>query len=291
MYSQELIDDSTEYGGGNFGFWDQRTALEWTFQNIEWFGGDKHNITVAGLSAGSYSTFHQMAHELLKPGSDIQTIRRVALWSNGCGTKPKSLPEAQSQFDELLKVLDIPLDATSGEKLARLRKVSTQGIIDAIDLMEQRAFKPASDNDFIQDGLWQELFAGTLGSKMRALGMKIMIGEVSKEENGYKFYDTPTSYPSLIRRLCREYSKELVLAICKEYRPKNSIMEPSATQWREIYGDLFSGVQVRASSRGLIDCLVKGGLPPSSIIRYRIDWRISALARTTPPDLGPTHAR
>ena len=37
---------------GNFGFWDQRLALEWTFKNISCFGGDAAHITIGGLSAG-----------------------------------------------------------------------------------------------------------------------------------------------------------------------------------------------------------------------------------------------
>lgn len=37
---------------GNMGFWDQRTALEWTSRYIHLFGGDPNNITVGGYSAG-----------------------------------------------------------------------------------------------------------------------------------------------------------------------------------------------------------------------------------------------
>lgn len=51
----------------NFGFWDQRTALEWTHDRITSFGGDKDNITVAGYSAGSYSTFQQLTYDVYLP--------------------------------------------------------------------------------------------------------------------------------------------------------------------------------------------------------------------------------
>jgi len=40
---------------GNFGFWDQRLALEWTHENVSYFGGDASNITVGGYSAGEYN--------------------------------------------------------------------------------------------------------------------------------------------------------------------------------------------------------------------------------------------
>ncbi|CAD5208876.1 unnamed protein product [Bursaphelenchus xylophilus] len=38
---------------GNFGLYDMKMALEWVVRNISAFGGDPHNITVGGQSAGA----------------------------------------------------------------------------------------------------------------------------------------------------------------------------------------------------------------------------------------------
>ena len=67
LASRELQAEAARYGetSGNMGFWDQRLALEWTSKNIGCFGGDAGNITVAGYSAGSHSTFQQLVRTSL----------------------------------------------------------------------------------------------------------------------------------------------------------------------------------------------------------------------------------
>lgn len=67
LYSLELEQDAASAGEtvGNHGFWDQRTALEWTKENIGLFGGNGSQITLAGYSAGilTYTVFEAMLNE------------------------------------------------------------------------------------------------------------------------------------------------------------------------------------------------------------------------------------
>ena len=271
----------------NLGFHDQRLALKWTHANISLYGGNASNITVGGLSAGAYSTFHQLAHSLALPATD-SPIRRVVMWSNGCGLQPKPPAEISSHFSALTSALNISPSLALHQQLARLRAVSWQDLMKAVEECPENAFRAVTDNIFVRDSLFAEILSGAFATALHRRGIKIMLGDVRDEANSYRLVSPPDSYPGLIDRLAVEYQKAKSERLAKIYCPKSEL-PPGFKSWQDIFGRIYADTQVHVTERGLLWSLVPR-LGKNDIFRYRIEWRPKCVDKVMPPAMGVAHA-
>ncbi|QDS68274.1 hypothetical protein FKW77_010638 [Venturia effusa] len=271
---------------GNLGFWDLRLALEWTYKNINYFGGDPSNITIGGYSAGAHCAFYQLAYDLDQlPKSRL--IKRVIMHSNGPGVPPKSLEEAQLQFNELLSVLSIPQSAPSSEKLELLRSKSSQELVAATSKMKLHQFRAITDGDFVKPSLFPSIQNGSFAAKLVASYTQLIIGDCSTEHYIYALH-RPVPSPSantIFKRLTADYPAHICQALARHYSPTGHL-PPGCTTWKEAFGKIYAEVQIHATQRGFISALHRHGAG-HLVHRYRIDWR--SKTANTPKRFGATH--
>ncbi|KAL9117201.1 MAG: hypothetical protein Q9187_006266 [Circinaria calcarea] len=288
LASKELLQDSVmrEDGTvGDLGFWDQRLAIEWTFKHVSGFGGNKNNITLGGLSAGAHSVFHQLSYVLSLPGNQ-SIIRRVTMYSNGPGVQPRSILEAQEQFNELVAALGISKELAAAEKLIRLKALPWTELIAASGKMRMNSFRAVTDGGFVRRTLFQEIQDGQFGKSMARRGIKILIGDLPDEVSVYRLENPPSSHEGLFERLRVEYPLAVTKTLMKLYCPTKAL--PSGGSWQDLFGRIYADVQVHMTERGFIAALAQS-LPLSHIYRYRIDWRPKCVDLFYPKEWGVTH--
>ncbi|RSL64570.1 hypothetical protein CEP53_004010 [Fusarium sp. AF-6] len=290
LAGQDLVEESGGISGGNFGLWDQRMAAEWVKENISLFGGDPDNITLAGRSAGAYSVEAQMLHEFRQPGHGAPLFRRIFMDSNAIPAQPKSLKDTQAQFDELCEHFGVEKSWPADKKLASLRKLSVQELIEAIPKLTHHTFRPVTDDLFIHSGMMEYLQSKEFADEFKARGYKILIGEVANEETLYSTYNSPEepTLESLKMQVMNYYAPEVTERAIECYPLPTS---NDLALWKKLFGNIISDGQVRAPSRALVKHLEENGVNISDIWRYQIAYRLSFIdEKVAPLSFGVAHA-
>ena len=131
-----LADKSLGAHSGDYGLQDQQAGLRWVKKNISRFGGDPHNVTVFGESAGGASTCAQVASPTAKglfqnaiSVSGFYNYQNNIVWSNAdCKSTyftEKQAQQAGAKFAAKVGCGDV------ADVAACLRKVPAEDLVHA----------------------------------------------------------------------------------------------------------------------------------------------------------------
>lgn len=296
LYSSELAQDAAAVDEtvGNHGFWDQRLALEWTKEKIHLFGGNPENITISGYSAGANSVFHQLAYDLRQP-DDQSIVRQACIWSNSPAVQPKSPAETQTQFNQLLTALNIPLTLSASEKLAQLRSLTPKTLLAAARTIDVHQFRPTTDGAFIAPTLFASLDSGAFARSLLARNIRLILGECADERFLYSVWFPPTANTlgALRTRLIADYPVRTVDALIRLYYPDGRLPCGVRDWHSDAWGRIYADMQVHQMQRGLVHALTSNaaGVDASRLIhRYRIEFRAGCVDKNIPREWGVTHS-
>ncbi|MEV6118299.1 carboxylesterase family protein [Streptomyces sp. NPDC052109] len=160
-----------EIGAANLGPQDQAAVLRWVRDNIASFGGDPHDVTVGGQSAGAYSA--------LSLALDPQTtglVTRVLLESGPFGLPPQDPGNAAENAEAYLRLLGVPDGADAAK---HLRALPVEQLLSAYGRLAGRLARPGTAAPPMYPVLggpgvphaWQQGLAdGALGGKALLIG-------------------------------------------------------------------------------------------------------------------------
>lgn len=135
---------------GNYGLYDQLTALKWINHNIESFGGDKNKVTIMGQSAGAMSVQKLVLSPLTKG------LVSGAVMSSGGGTsnilgKCQKVDEYYDFWDEIIK-------EAGCKSVDEFKKLESKKLFDAWNVVKNKYKKeypmstvPVIDGEFLVD--------------------------------------------------------------------------------------------------------------------------------------------
>lgn len=172
---------------------DELTALRWVYENIEAFGGDPHNITIFGQSAGSMSVAYLMANKEAR-NYISKGIMESGIPGFGLATKDAKKEMSLRVFESLgIKTIDELL--TCGDEFWHEHYEKILG--PNLDVICPRV----PDGKLIRETFWEDFVNGVAGS----IPLMIGIGSGEMDLIRYNKGKIPATADEIIKNLFDKY--------------------------------------------------------------------------------------
>lgn len=248
------------------------------------------------MNVGALSIFHQLTHEFNLPKHE-RIIRRVMMLANGPGMQPRSISEAQEQFDQLLIALSIPTTLSSAQKLSRLRAISALDLVNASLDIQRHEFRHVTDGRFILPGTFASIETGSWVEDFIDQGIELLVCECEFEHFAFATWHNPeeNTLQAVRRRLCVDYQEGVINSLVDNIYvpdgktlPAFAINQQICHSWFEFFGVLYAEIQVHALQRGFVNLLSEKGAG-NRVKRARVGWRAKRADKNFPKEMKATH--
>lgn len=147
----ELSREADSNTSGNYALLDQICALKWVQNNIEAFGGDPDNVTLAGQSAGSFNIQYLMLSDLAKG-----LFNKAILESGGMGANyrfPKELSVSEQSGVQYASMHGV-------KSIEELRRMPAEDLLGNMADYLKMGFAPIVDGKIISNEMIQHFAEG-----------------------------------------------------------------------------------------------------------------------------------
>jgi para-nitrobenzyl esterase len=201
MAHPELSKESRQNASGNYGFMDQLQGLKWVKENIEAFGGDPNNVTIAGQSAGSFSVNAQIASPLA-----ADTFQKAICQSGGIlsGRLMQDLSSAENQGVKFMEHAKV-------QSIEELRQLTAETLQELSNSPNMGRFGVTLDGYFLPKDLMGHFKEGKQNQ------VKVLTGWVSGDANLFPLGEvTSESFKKAAKDNYGEKAEELLKAFPAE---------------------------------------------------------------------------